>query len=187
MGNNKTFLAHPIRLQKLGINPVPEHNHSQLPETLFLPATASTHSGGTPKPPSRGRWQVGILRDKSWTECHLYSITHSLLLPFLVYKAAKCYLLNTAINLLLSSQEKMGLPEWLTALSLPHSSSHSFNSLPTARVQCILDGIIYQSACTAPVHRLWSAFMAVSAIDPNLCMTRKHRGAQGKDISCISP
>lgn len=64
MCNKKTFLAHPTWLQKLGINPVPEHNHSQLPETLFLPATVSIHTGGTPQPPSQGRWWVGILRDK---------------------------------------------------------------------------------------------------------------------------
>lgn len=49
MGNNEMFLAHPRWLQKLGLSPVPEDNHSQVPETLFL-----TTTGGTPQPRSRG-------------------------------------------------------------------------------------------------------------------------------------
>lgn len=54
MGNeDPLFLANPASVQRPGANQVPEHKHTQLPDTLLLPTSVSSN-GGIPEQLSQG-------------------------------------------------------------------------------------------------------------------------------------
>lgn len=93
------FLANPASVQRPGVNQFPEHNHTQLSDTLLLPARASSY-GRIPEQLSQGPIEGRYLERQALNRASPYHITW-MFWPFSLYKEAKCYLIIRAVNLLL--------------------------------------------------------------------------------------